>query len=83
VKNVIVFLIVYATLIFATVFGLSLLGEERIDVYAALFAVEFFITSEITSPFTPTEHHKIKILGMIMMVLFIGIVVERIIDILR
>ena len=82
-KNVIVFLIAYATLIFATVFGLSLLGEDRIDVYAALFAVEFFIISEVTSPLTPTEHRKIKILGMMMMLLFIGIVVERIIDILR
>ena len=81
-KNIVVFLIAYAAVIFATVFGLSLLGEERIDVYLALFAVEFFILSEVTSPFTPTEYHKIKIVGMMMIVLFIVIVVKRIIDIL-
>ena len=81
-KNVILFLIAYATLIFSTVFGLSLLGEESIDVYMALFVVEFFITSELTSPFTPTQYRRIKILGMLMIVLFVGIVVERIVDIL-
>jgi len=82
VKNVHVFFIVYATLAFSTVFALSLLSEERIDVYMALFAVEFFVASELTSPLTSTQQRRKNIVGVIMLVIFVGIVVERVLEIL-
>ena len=81
-KNVHVFFIVYATLTFSTVFALSLLSEERIDVYVALFAVEFFIASELTSPLTSAQQRRKNIVGVIMLLVFVGIVFERIIEIL-
>ena len=81
-QNVNTFLLAYAALVFSTVFGLSLLSEERIDVYIALFAVELFVAAELTRPFTVTQNRKIGIVGILMLILFAGIVVERIIGIL-
>ena len=81
-QNVNTLLLAYAALVFSTVFGLSLLSEERIDVYIALFAVELFIAAELTRPFTITQNRKIGIVGILMLILFTGIVVERIIGIL-
>ena len=81
-QNVSTFLLAYTVLVFSTVFGLSLLSEERIDVYIALFAVELFIAAELTRPFTVTQNRKIGIVGILMLILFAGIVVERIIGIL-
>ncbi len=76
------FLIVYATLAFSTVFILSLLGEQGIEAYLALFAIEFFIASELTSPFSADQHRRKIILQTLMLMIFAGIVIERIIQIL-
>jgi len=67
---------------FSTVFALSLLSEERLDVYMALFAVEFFVASEFASPFTPNQRRRKNILGMIMLIMFAGILAIRIVEIL-
>jgi hypothetical protein len=76
------FLIVYATLAFSTIFVLSLLGEDGLDVYVALFAIEFFIASELASPFSAPQYRRKTIAEMVMLLIFAGIVVERIIQIL-
>lgn len=77
------FLMIYASLVFSTVIVLSLLSLERIDVYVALFAIEFFVASEVTSPFGPAESHRKTIIGIVLLALFTGIVAERILEILR
>ncbi len=82
-KSTDVFLITYAALSLSTVIVLSLLSVERIDVYVALFAVEFFVVSELTSPFGPRESRRKAILGILLLAIFTGILVERIVEILR
>jgi hypothetical protein len=77
-----VFIITYAALMFSTVVILSLLGVDAIDMYVALFAIEFFIASELTSPFAPDESHRRTIMGILLLVIFTGIVLERIMEIL-
>ena len=81
-KNTDIFLIMYATILFSTVVILSLLSVDRVDVYIALFAIEFFVTSELISPFGPAESRRKNILGLLLLAIFTGIVVERIVEIL-
>jgi len=82
-KSTEAFLIIYATFIFSTVIVLSLLGLERIDVYVALFAIEFFVACELTSPFGPSESLRKTVIGILLLAIFAGIVVERVVEILR
>ena len=81
-KNLHVLLVGYAALVFSTVFGLSLLREERIDVYMTLFVLEFFIASELTSPLTPDLHRRKNIVGMVLLIIFAAIVIKQIAEIL-
>jgi hypothetical protein len=81
-KNTDVFLIMYAALAFSTVVVLSLLSVDRIDVYIALFAIEFFVASELTSPFHPSESRRKTIMGILLLAAFTGIVAERMMEIL-
>jgi hypothetical protein len=81
-ENTDAFIIMYAAFLFSTVVILSLLGVDRIDVYVALFAIEFFVGSELTSPFRPTESHRRTLIGIILLTIFTGIVIERIVEIL-
>jgi hypothetical protein len=82
-ENADAFIMMYATFLFSTVVFLSLLGVAGIDIYVALFAIEFFVASELTSPFRPTESHRITLIGIILLTIFAGIVIERIVEILR
>lgn len=72
----------YATFLFSTVVILSLLGVDRIDVYVALFAIEFFVASELGSPFRQSESHRRTLVGILLLTIFTGIVIERIVEIL-
>ena len=81
-ENTDIFLIMYAALIFSTVVILSLLSVERIDVYVALFAIEFFVASELTSPFGQTESRRKTIIGILLLAIFTGIILERMVEIL-
>ncbi len=81
-KNADLFIIMYATLLFSTVVLLSLLSVERIDIYVALFAIEFFVASELTSPFRSAESRRTTVMGILLLVIFAGIVLERIAEIL-
>jgi len=81
-ENTDIFLIMYAALIFSTVVILSLLSVERIDVYVALFAIEFFAASELTSPFGHTESRRKTIIGILLLAIFTGIILERMVEIL-
>jgi hypothetical protein len=82
-ENADAFIMMYTTFLFSTVVFLSLLGVAGIDIYVALFAIEFFVASELTSPFRPTESHRITLIGIILLTIFAGIVIERIVEILR
>ena len=79
-KNTDTFIIVYAALLFSTVVTLGLLSVERIDVYVALFAIEFFVASELTSPFGPAESRRKTVMGILLLAIFAGIVLERIVE---
>ena len=81
-KNTDVSIIMYAALLFSTVITLSLLGVDRIDVYVALFAIEFFVASELTSPFRPDESRRRTLMGILLLTIFTAIVIERILEIL-
>jgi hypothetical protein len=81
-KNTDVFIITYAALLFSTVVILNLLNVERIDVYVALFAIEFFVASELNSPLGPPESRRKTVVGILLLVIFTGIVLERIVEIL-
>jgi hypothetical protein len=61
---------------------LSMLGVDRIDVYVALFAIEFFVASELNSPFRPGESRRRTLVGILLLAIFSGIVIERILEIL-
>jgi len=82
-KSTEAFLIIYAAFIFSTVTVLSLLSLDRLDVYVALFAIEFFLASELISPFGPSESLRKTIIGIVLLAIFAGIVVERVVEILR
>jgi hypothetical protein len=82
-KNTDAFIMMYAVLLFSTVVTLSLLNVERIDVYLALFAIEFFVASELTSPFGPSESRRKIVMGILLLAIFTGIVLQRIVEILR
>lgn len=82
-KNLQAFFLTYAILMFSTILMLSLLGEDRIDVYVALFALEFFMGSELTSPFSSALHRRKTLIEVMFLAVFAAIVVERIIEILR
>jgi hypothetical protein len=81
-ENTDAFIMAYATLLFSTVVVLSMLGVDRIDVYVALFAIEFFVASELTSPFRPSESRRRTLVGILLLTIFTGIVIERILEIL-
>ncbi len=82
-NNVQAFLITYASFVASTVFVLSFLTPDRIDIYLAFFVVEFFVASDLTSPFGPADHRRKRILGLVMLVIFTAIVVQRILELLR
>jgi hypothetical protein len=61
---------------------LSLLGVNRIDIYVALFAIEFFVAFIITSPSSPLESRRKTIMGILLLAVFVGVVIWRILEIL-
>jgi len=77
-NNTNLFFISYSVLAFSTVFVLSLYPSVGIDVYLALFAIEFFIASELTSPFSVFEYRKRIVIGVIMLIILGVILIERI-----
>jgi len=77
-----VFLTVYAALAFSTVFALSLMDVEELHVYVALFTIEFFIASELISPFSVTQYRRKSIVEIMMLAIFAAIMIERIAQIL-
>lgn len=77
-----VFILAYSALAFSSIVLLSLLGVERIDIYIALFAIEFFVASIITSPSSPFESRRKTIMGIVLLAIFAGVVIWRILEIL-
>lgn len=77
------FLITYACLVISTVIVMSYLSVTEIDVYLAALAIEYFIAILATSPHTPGETRRERVLGVMLMVLFAGIVFERILALLK
>jgi hypothetical protein len=73
-----VFILVDGGLMFATVVILSLFGLEIIDIYLGLFALELFLTSEFTAPLVPAESRRRMVVGIVMIVIFIGAILKRI-----
>ena len=74
--------IAYAATIFPTVTILSFLDINQIEVYVALFAIEFFILSELISPKGPGMSRRRTVVGIILVVAFVGIVFGRIIEVI-
>ena len=81
-KGTDVFLILYASLFFTTVTVLSLLQVDKLDIYVALLAIEFFVASELTSPGGSDASRRKTVIGLILLAAFAWIVFERAIQIL-
>lgn len=77
-----VFILTYSALSFSTIVLLSLLGVNRIDIYVALFAIEFFVASIITSPSSPLESRRKTLMGILLLAVFVGVVIWRVLEIL-
>lgn len=78
-----IFLITYACLVVSTVLVMSYLSVTQIDVYVAALAIEYFVAILATSPHTPGETRRERVLGVMLMVVFAAIVVERVIALLK
>jgi len=59
------------------------LNELRFDIYLALFAVEFFIASEVASPFSPAQRRRKAIIDILMLAVFTVVVTVRVLEIFR
>lgn len=81
-KNTDTFLISYATLAFSTVTVLSFFSLDRIELYLALFIIEFFAASELTSPFDKTESRRKNTIGILLLVLFATVIAGRMLELL-
>jgi hypothetical protein len=77
------FLVTYAALSLSSVVVLSLIDVEAIDVYVALFAIEFFVASELSSGLSPTVMRRKAIIEIALLAVFAVIVLERVVEILR
>ncbi len=77
------FLITYAALTFSSVVALTLIGVETADVYVALFAIEFFVASELTPALGPSMSIRKTVVGTAMLAIFATIVLARVMEILR
>jgi hypothetical protein len=82
IQKVEILLITYACLIFSTVVILSSLGVEQIDIYVAGFAIEYFVVILATAPHNPEESRRQRAITIMLLVIFTGIVVERILQLL-
>jgi len=77
------FLLQYAALVFATVTILSMVGVNSMDIYTALFVIEFALASELSSPVTPAESTRRGIVLVVLLVTFAVIITVRIINIIQ
>jgi hypothetical protein len=60
---------------------LSLIAVVAIDVYIALFVIEFFIASELNA--SPTSSRRTTVLEVGLVVILTLVVIERVVEILR
>lgn len=83
VEKVEILLLTYASLVFSTVLVLSYFDVSRVDIYLAAFAVEYFVAIFATAPHSPIETKRQMLLGMMFIVIFSGVLVERLLEILK
>ena len=82
IQKIEVFLVAYACLIVSTVVVLSYLSVGQVDIYVAGFAIEYFIVILATAPHNPEESRKQWVIGIMLLVIFTGIVIERVLQLL-
>ena len=82
IQKIEVFLISYACLIVSTVVVLSYLNVGQVDIYVAGFAIEYFIVILATAPYNPEESRRQRLIGIIFLIIFTGIVIERVLQLL-
>ena len=76
------FLVAYASLIVSTVVVLSYLNVDQVDIYVAGFAIEYFVVILATAPYNPEESRRQRLIGIMLLVIFTGIVIERVLQLL-
>ena len=81
--NVEVLILIYGTLVFLTVFFLSLLMVTQLEYYMTAFALEFFVAVLITSPYHQSETKRQIVIGTILIVIFIAIVLRHVLLLLQ
>jgi hypothetical protein len=76
------FLVSYAFLVVSTVVVLSYLSVTQIDVYVSGFAIEYFIVVLATAPHSSEELRRQWIIGIMLLIVFAGIVIGRVLQLL-
>lgn len=78
------FLLIYAALIFSSVFLLNyFFSVSAIDIYLTAFAIEFFVAVLATSPYNHEETKRQMFIGAVLLVIFAGVVAERMLSLLK
>lgn len=76
------FLTTFAALTFSSVVVLSLMGINTLEVYVALFAIEFFVISELIPKSWQTASRRMKIIQVALIAISALIVARSIVEIL-
>jgi len=82
IERIEIFFLAYAFLIVSTLLALSALTVTQIDVYLAAFAIEYFIAVLATSPHNPGETRRERIIAVMLLIVFAGIVIGRVLELL-
>jgi len=77
-----ILLLVYGCCIFLTVFVLSYFAVY-LEIYFTAFVIEFFLAVLLTSPYGHAETRRQMVIGAVMLAIFIGIVFQHILTILK
>lgn len=77
------FVVAYGITALSTVVVLSFLGVGRIEIYLAFLTLEFLAISEFNlMPLTRSESQRKNVIGILLLAIFAGIVIVRLIQIL-
>ena len=82
IERIEIFFLAYAFLIVSTLLALSALTVTQIDVYLAAFAIEYFVAVLATSPHNPGETRRERIIAVMLLIVFAGIVIGRVLELL-
>ena len=76
-------MILYSSLVFSTIFLMSILDVQVLDLYVALFAIEYFVAYELLSPIDDLHKRRTALFAILLLLIFILIMLEHVTQILK